>query len=296
MYKCRWQHFLLFWILLIALPVSAFSDNEGSSLLTKTILVDGIKIHYRIGGSGSPLLLIHGFTLNGSQWDPFLNDLMHNFTVIVPDLPGHGLSDPLDGSFCFQKTSKIMLGLLDHLQVKKVRCIGHSAGGITLLYMAKEQPERIEAMALVASAHRISAKGRQLLQDEKFEYLDTETKSFYRAMHPQGDKQIKRLFTQLHGIAKDNQEFVFPPKDLSAITIPTLLIWGDRDDYFPLYIAMEIYHALPNAQLWVVPGQGHTPIWKSMGGSDVAAMQFPSVVAKFISIVDKISGNSNSCQ
>lgn len=286
MNKCRWQHLLVCGILLTVLPVSAFSEQKGSSLFTKTILVDGVKIHYRIGGSGSPLLLIHGFTLNGSQWEPFLNDLMHNFTVIVPDLPGHGLSDAPDGPFRFQKTAGIMFGLLEQLQVRKVSCIGHSAGGITLLYMAKERPERIKAMILVASAHRIAAKGRQLLRDETFESLDTETKSFYRDMHPQGDRQIKRLFTQLHGIASDNQAFVFPPGDLSAITIPTLLIWGDRDDYFPLDIAMEIYQTLPNAQLWVIPGQGHTPIWKSMGGSETAAGLFPSVAAGFFDLND----------
>lgn len=284
MYKFQWHFFPLCCFLLLLSPVTAYPSQTVSPLSPQTAHVNGVKIHYGVGGSGPALLLIHGFTLNGSQWEPFVNDFMKRFTVIVPDLPGHGQSDPMDGAFSFQKTSRIMFGLLDQMEVNKVRCIGHSAGGITVLYMAENQPERIDAMALVASAHRMNAKGRQLLINEKFESFDTDTKLFYHSMHPEGEKQITRLFQQLHGIVNDSEEFFFPPDYLSMITMPTLLIWGDRDDYFPLGIAVELYQVLPDAQLWVIPGQGHTPIWTSMGGSENAAMLFPSIVARFFDI------------
>ena len=291
--KLRWQNCLLCWLLLLVLPVPLLRAQDGPPLLAKTALIDGVKIHYRVGGQGPALMLLHGFTLSGSEWEPFLNDLMQNFTVIVPDLPGHGRSEAPDGPFRFRKTAKIMFGLLDRLDIQQVRCIGHSAGGVTLLYMAHEQPKRVEAMALVGSAHRMSSQGRQLLQNERFETLDAETKSFYRNQHPGGDEQISRLFSQLHEITENSKEFIFSPKDLSAITTPTLLIWGDRDDYFPIDIAVELYQTLPDAQLWVVPGQGHTPIWTSMGGSADAAKRFPSVVTEFFN-VNKGTDNSAS--
>lgn len=177
-----------------------------------------------------------------------------------------------------------MFGLLDRLKITKVYGIGHSAGGMTLLHMAGEQPERIEAMTLVAGAHRLSAEGRQLLRQEQFESLDAESKSFYRELHPGGDGQIKRLFVQLRGIADDYQEYTFPPESLASIPARTLLIWGDRDEYFSLDIAAELYRALPEAQLWVIPGQGHGALWPTMGGSEDAARLFPSVVTGFFQI------------
>lgn len=73
------------------------------SLGEATQMVDGIELVYRIGGSGPPLGLLHGFTLTGEEWNPFLDELGKHNTVIVPDLPGMGHSARPMGDFTHRK-------------------------------------------------------------------------------------------------------------------------------------------------------------------------------------------------
>ena len=124
-------------------------------------MVEGLELYYRTGGSGPPLVLLHGFTLTGRQWNPFLDELGKHHTVIVPDLPGLGRSARPTGDFTHQEAARLVFGILDALDVERVRGIGHSSGAIMLIHMAIQQPDRMEAMVLVAGAHRLPLDVRQ---------------------------------------------------------------------------------------------------------------------------------------
>jgi pimeloyl-ACP methyl ester carboxylesterase len=76
---------------------------------------------------------------------------------------------------------------------------------------------------------------------------------------------------------------------LKSLPTNTLLVWGDRDPAFPLELPMEMYRALPNAALWVIPQQGHTPLWEDMGGDDSAAAVFRKIAKEFLA-QEQISG------
>ena len=133
------------------------SVTPSLSLRETTAMVDGIELYYRIGGSGPPLVVLHGFTLSGRMWDPFLDEqLGKDHTVIVPDLPGHGHSERPTGDFTFREAARLVFGILDGLGVERVRGLGFSAGTMTLIHMALQQSERMEAMgsSLVRIANR----------------------------------------------------------------------------------------------------------------------------------------------
>jgi len=68
---------------------------------------------------------------------------------------------------------------------------------------------------------------------------------------------------------------------LQAIATPVMLVWGDRDPYFPLEVVQELHTHLPNSRLWTTPGQGHCPVWINMGGDSLAAQVFPQRVTEF---------------
>lgn len=120
------------------------------------VTIDGIKLHYRIGGSGPYLLLLHGFTLSSEQWEEYFDDFIHNFTVIAIDLPGHGKSDALEERFSYNAWADLILKFMNDLGIKSAKGIGHSAGAITLLHMTASQPEALESLILINGAHRLS--------------------------------------------------------------------------------------------------------------------------------------------
>ena len=94
-----------------------------------TQAVGDIELYYRMGGSGPPLLLLHGMTRTGREWDPWLDELGERYTVIVPDLPGHGRSTRPPGGFLFREVARALFAFLDQLGVGRIRAIGHDQVG-----------------------------------------------------------------------------------------------------------------------------------------------------------------------
>ena len=270
-----------------SISLSAMATGQHA-LADRHANINGRTIHYKIGGQGPALLMLHGFTLTGEQWLPYAEKLTADYTVIVADLPFHGGSSPLDGTFSFKETAHLMEGLLEHLEITRIKGIGHSAGAIVLLYMATQKPELLESMVLVTGGHRLSERGRQLLVNEYFEDLDDELKAYYRSIHPGGDPQIKKIFDLENEMAADfaatitKGDLTWPV--LHDIDVPALLVWGDRDKYFPVEVALELYLALPNSRLWVVPGQGHVPLWPEWGGDERVAELFVPAVKQFFEV------------
>ncbi|MFT3694344.1 MAG: alpha/beta hydrolase [Kofleriaceae bacterium] len=115
---------------------------NADPIASKTVTVDGIKIHYFTSGSGEPLLLLHGYAQNANMWKPVIPELAKKFTVIAPDLPGFGESSiPADG--LDMKTAAIRIhDLMKQLNVTKTRVVGHDIGlMVAYAYAAMYQGE-----------------------------------------------------------------------------------------------------------------------------------------------------------
>lgn len=271
----------LFFVLALGMAASALQAQQQTvEFREAAATVDSFTLHYRIGGSGPVLLMLHGFTLTGEQWVPFAKAFAESYTVVIADLPGHGGSSPLPGAFSYEKTARLMLGLLDTFGVEQVRGIGHSAGGITLLHMAAQQPQRLKAMVLIDAPHYFGPEIRKIARDDKLELLKPEVQEWYRTIHPGGEDQAVQIFQQYNGLEHTHEQIT--PEVLAALPVRTLLVWGNRDPAFPLEIPLELYRALPNAALWVIPGQGHTPLWVDMGGDPGAADRFVEISGDFL--------------
>ena len=77
--------------------------------------------------------------------------------------------------------------------------------------------------------------------------------------HPRGDEQIQELFRLGRAFAEQYDDMNFTPPYLSTITARTLLIFGDRDPFYPVSIALDMHNAIPRSYLWIVPNGGHVP-------------------------------------
>jgi len=244
----------------------------------KMITVNGTDLYYRVSGDGPPLLLLHGFTGAGFLWGKYVDQFSKDYTVIAPDLPGHGRSsNPLD-HFSLRETAKAMLHLLDELGHGRVKGIGYSVGGMILLQMATEQPERFDAMILTASAHR--AAGEQL--DATFEDLPEGYQNDLRRRHPGGLPQIRKVLSDQATLADTGLNPVISVDRLAEIPVSTLIFCGDRDEIFTLPTITELYEALPQADLWIAPASGHPLYWPEWGGSRFLEKRFPKVALRFL--------------
>lgn len=191
---------------------------------------DGVELSFSMLGDAAspPLLLLHGFTGSGDDWQHVfdLDALARDHRVIRPDARGHGRSAKPSGALTFARLATDIVELLDQLGTAKVRAIGMSLGAKTLLHVATSAPERIETMVLVSATPRFPEPTLTTVRD-----------------------------------AGAPTDMDFDSSKLGAIRAQTLLVSGDRDPLYPVELAVELLRGIPSASLYVVPGGGHGPIF-----------------------------------
>jgi pimeloyl-ACP methyl ester carboxylesterase len=222
--------------------------------------VNGIEMKYEVVGEGEPLLLLHSGTQSGRMYDPFVDKLSANYRLIIPDLRGHGGSTNPDEIWTTRQFALDVLALLDQLGIERCKAIGASAGGMTLLHMATRQPDRIEALVVVGVGTYLPVSCREKLAQTDGNTFPEAVWERYRAIHPRGDEQIRALFDWVASLAESYNDMTFTPSYLATIRARTLIVHGDRDYCFPASMAWDIYEAVPDAYLWVVPNGDHVPI------------------------------------
>ena len=181
--------------------------------------------------------------------------------MIVPDFRGHGRSTNPSNEFTHKQAALDVFALLDHLAVNEFTAMGISSGGMTLLHMATMQPSRVEAMVLIGATSYFPEEDRALKRAVDPDAQPEEEWARMRQVHVLGDDQIRALWTQFRDLGDNYDDVNFTAPYLSTITARTLLVHGDRDEFFPVSIPVGAYEAIPKSYLWIVPNGGHVPIF-----------------------------------
>jgi pimeloyl-ACP methyl ester carboxylesterase len=223
-------------------------------------LVNGFEMYYEIHGQGRPLVLLHQFNGSGGTWEPFINEFARHYRLIVVDLRGHGRSTNPTNEFTHRQSALDVYALLDHLGIQQFQAMGISSGGMTLIHMATQQPVRAEALVLVGATTYFTDQDRAIKAKSTVEGLTKQDFERLRKIHLHGDEQIRTLRRQFHDSKDSYDDMNFTGPLLSTITARTLVVHGDRDAFFPVPIAMEMYRSIPTSYLWIVPNGGHVPI------------------------------------
>ncbi|HEU4484786.1 MAG TPA: alpha/beta fold hydrolase [Povalibacter sp.] len=116
---------------------------------TEEIATNGTKIHVRIGGTGSPVILLHGYGDTGDMWAPLAARLMRNHTVIVPDLRGMGLSAVALEGFTKKNQAEDVAGVLDALHISQTDVVGHDIGNMVAFAFAAFHPDRTTRLVVM---------------------------------------------------------------------------------------------------------------------------------------------------
>jgi pimeloyl-ACP methyl ester carboxylesterase len=261
------------------LPMSELEQRYGGDDL-KRLQVDGVNLAYKVEGEGPPLLLLHSHFYTMRMWQPWVDELKQNFTVVRMDLTSHGLTGPdPSGDYSRARGSQLINALLDHLGIEQTSLVGSSTGGALAWYFAAEYPLRVNKLVL------INAPGMPRVTNKYMEktlpnwggyllYLMPEAifRPFLKA--PVIDKtlitdELLHEFHQMYrGTGNRMAEYrrmqgwekgdVTPY--LAKITAPTLVMWGEKNPQLPVEHVAQYRDKLSGAarvEQRIYPGIGH---------------------------------------
>ena len=240
----------------------------------KFVTVNGMRMYYETHGEGPPLLLLHGFKGSSQLWKPFIGEMSKHYSLILPDLRGHGRTTNPTKKFTHKLAASDIQALLDQIRIRRCRALGLSSGGIILLHMATQRPDRIEAMVLVSASTHFPDEARVIMRKTSVENISPEEWEGARQLHVYGDEQILLLRQQFHGFKDSYDDVNFTPPYLGRIRAATLIVHGDRDPFFPVSIGVGLYRSIPHSYLWVIPNGEHVPIYQENAQFTRTSLEF----------------------
>lgn len=236
-------------------PVLGATPRRGRS-----VRIGDVELYFEEHGSGTPLVLLHGFGGCTRNWAPFIPALSERHRLILVDLPGHGRSTDPAKRFTHREAGRDILRLLDELGIERFSAMGMSSGGMALLHMATRQPDRIDAMVLISATSHLPEQARVIMRSASLARMPSSVQTMYRDCASRGDAQVRQLIAAFNALGDDHDDMNFTEEHLSTIKARTLIVHGDRDRFFPVAIPVSLQRSIPDATLWIVAGGEHVPV------------------------------------
>jgi pimeloyl-ACP methyl ester carboxylesterase len=251
----------------------------------------GIDLHghhaiYRVAGSGPPVVLIHGMINSSRHWEQVALRLARDHTVIAPDLLGHGDSATPRGDYSLGAHAASIRDLLSAIGVDRATIVGHSLGGGVAMQFFWQFPQRTERLVLVSSGglgpevspllRTVAVPGAALVISaaahrgvlgalstlaprlgRRAPYM----RAVVRALRPLQEPGSRRAFIQtlravidVHGQRVSARDRLYLLQD-----VPTLVVWGERDNTIPLAHGRATHEAVPHSRFATLPRAAHFP-------------------------------------
>lgn len=240
-----------------------------------------MRLRVEVSGQGEPLVLLHGWGMNGGIWHELAQSLASQFTVYCVDLPGHGGSDFVDIR-PDENPLDVMVAALAAQFSEPVSVCGWSLGGQIALHWAAAFPQQIKKLVLLASTPCFAARddwgcgmAPETLQQfaEELENNPAATLRRFLSLQVRGADNERELLQRLRAnLASQNEPSLAALRaglailrdadlrlTLAKIQQPTLIIAGQRDKLTPSRASIFMAENLPNAQLALIETAAHTP-------------------------------------
>jgi pimeloyl-ACP methyl ester carboxylesterase len=262
---------------------------NASAVRRETAMVHGRALSYLEAGSGPILLLVHGMAGHAENWRAVIEPLARRHTVIAPDLPGHGESEPGGGDYSLGALASGLRDLLIGLGHDRATLVGHSLGGGVAMQFTYQFPEMVERLALVSSGglgpevspilRAAALPGADLFISATAGVGQRAGSALARGLGAVGlrpsadvaevargyaslsDAQRRRAFlaTLRSVVGTDGQRVAAGDRLYLAEALPILIVWGSRDPIIPVRHGEAAHETLPGSRLEVFDGVGHLP-------------------------------------
>lgn len=286
------------WVLLIAVtfgPIAVASRATDEAGTTPTAgdsgfaVAQGLRIYYQDYGTGSPLILVHGWGADSeSHWvaSGWVELLSEHRRVIVMDVRGHGRSDkPLAlEPYSYARMSTDVMAVMDQLKLQKVDFMGYSMGAFIGAYLLGQHPERFRSMVLGGigdeseSTAELGAVIAQALRSENAENIEHPYGRAVRAFavsNPRND--LEALAYSAQKMWPEGYPLNLAGSRISEATFPILVVNG-ADDHPYVDSVSKLIEALPQARYHEIPGTDHMTV-----AGDV---RFKNVVTGFLEALE----------
>jgi pimeloyl-ACP methyl ester carboxylesterase len=241
------------------------------------------RVHYFVGGKGTPLLLIHGLGARSEDWTPEVPAYAKSgFRVYAIDLLGCGRTDRPDIAYTIGQQVNLIQGFLSAVHVEKADVMGWSMGGWVALEFALQDPQRVNRLVAMDSA------GLKFKTDLSPGILEPNTVPQLRRLesvlmahryYVPGFVQHDLLRTMqshrwvvdrtLQSLLREEGDFA---GRLGQLQMPVLLVWGQQDELIPPSVGKQMHDAIPHSVLELYAGCGH------MGPATCSGRMVPKVI------------------
>ncbi len=249
---------------------------------------NGTTIFYQVTGSGTPLVLIHGYPLSGALFAHQQTGLAKQFQIVTLDLPGFGRSSAPVGFGSTALYAHYVLDLMDHLGISKAIIGGHSMGGIITQEIYREAPQRFLGMILIDT---IAMGASQIEQGEwagyAFQATDGGVSSIVDTITPQlltgatrfndpvATTGIEDIVAEgsVAGAQAGAETLAIRPDytaQLATIAVPVLVVEGRDDPVYAFPIAQALSQQVPHGTLALIPGAAHVSIYERPAAANAA--------------------------
>lgn len=262
--------FLLVWLRPLAV-LDAFTHARLAyeGFHNESTVIRGQRIHYYEGGSGRPILLIHGLGSRAEDWANLMPQLKRaGFHVYAIDLLGYGSSArPEAASYSIPEEAGYVEDFLQDRRLGHVSVAGWSMGGWVAMRVALDQPQRIDRLVLCDAA------GIRFMPD--FQITDFEpttiasVQRLYRLLMPRPTpipdflaRAMVRKFQEINWVVDRSARSMFRGDDLvdgklAGLHMPTLILWGKQDHLIPLGTGISLHQQISQSSLEIYDGCGH---------------------------------------
>jgi pimeloyl-ACP methyl ester carboxylesterase len=215
--------------------------------------VNGVRIWYAVFGRGEPVIMLHGGLANANYWGHQVRALQRRYQVIVMESRGHGRSSRNQEPYGYDLMASDVVGLLDHLKIRKAAIVGWSDGAIIGLDIAMKHPERVTKLFAYAANSDPSGVA-DISASDVFNTYIARAGEEYKRLSPT-PTEYKSFVAEITRMWESQPKWT--ASDLAAIKVPTWIVDGDRDEAIKRENTEFMAANIPGAGLLIQPQVSH---------------------------------------